>query len=174
MARRPKLDLSHISEIDWARFAVLVDGEGTIGIYREPRASKCGFGMRVVLSVSNADPRMMKWLVNTFGGNVRRTDKRNEPKGHFHKHWCFKWEVYSYVAHEMLVKCRPYFIIKGDQADTAIAFHETNLINRGRRGNPPELNDYKEELRLKIKAQKTEYLIPKSENDVGTSYERIN
>jgi len=118
----------HVSEIDWARLAVLIDGEGSIGIHRTPRQSKSGWHMRVVLEVANTDPRMMKWLHELLGGTVRCKDNSSQ-----RRHICFKWQIVGTGAHVILTKCLPYFLIKRDQAETAIAFRETLLINKGAR-----------------------------------------
>jgi hypothetical protein len=169
--RRVPLTFDKASEIDWARLAVLIDGEGTIGLNRCARKdSKSGYSIRAVLEVTNTDPRMMKWLIDTFGGRV--TCKHG---GRLRNFICFRWQVSHTNAYAALKRCLPYFLIKGDQAETLIAFQETVLENRGRTGNPPEVLELQEGLRQRLRRQKTENLWPVSLiTEVTDAHELLN
>lgn len=150
---------------------MLIDGEGSIQIQRGVRKSKSGYAMHVVVEISNTDPRMMKWLRDLFGGTVRCKGDAPSPR----RYICFKWQATGINAHVILTKCLPYFIIKRGQAETAIAFRETVLINKGRVGNSEELYAVQEMLHKKLKEQKTENLIPIINlGDVSTAYDLLN
>jgi hypothetical protein len=53
-------------------------------------------------------------------------------------------------AHDLLVKSRPYFITKGDQADIIIAFRET-VSRVGVKGHPPEVLAQRKQMREDLK-----------------------
>lgn len=116
--------LDDVSDIDWARLAVLIDGEGSISITKlKPSANARNktdcYYLRTF--VCNTDPRMILWCQERFGGAIRgkpRTDRlRHRP--------CWQWTIVAKGAEEVLQRCLPYFIIKREQADLALAFQKT-------------------------------------------------
>ncbi len=132
--RHRKADLSDIATIDWARLAAYLDGEGAILINENkspPRKTHSRVSHYVYLRVcvTNTDPRLIRWLVQTFGGAVV-TQQHKNPK------WrrAYKWHVSCGTAEAILRMCLPYFVCKRDQADLALAFQET--LKGYRRGNP--------------------------------------
>jgi len=142
MAQRnhsPKKDLSAVSVVDWARLAAFLDGEGSISIvyavHKTPRlASKRTQYEYVRLTIANTDPRLIDWLVATFGGIVRsRVYKRNDK-------WkpAFWWTSSCQRAAEILRGCLPYFILKRDRAELALALQAT-MVRSGRKGTPIEV-----------------------------------
>ena len=66
--RFPQPDLSQISQIDWARLAAYIDGEGCISI-----KSVAGYNAAarrvfyIDLAVTNTDVRLLSWLRSIFG-----------------------------------------------------------------------------------------------------------
>lgn len=129
---RPKIrgqarDYSHIDVLTWVRFAAFLDGEGHIGINRNK--TKRGVYDYLMVIVTNTDPRLIRWLIETFGGSVRR-GQRKSPKHRM----VFKWGVSCRDAEALLRGCLPYLLLKHDQAQIALAFQET--IKGYRRGNP--------------------------------------
>jgi hypothetical protein len=122
------------SEIDWARLAAYIDGEGCISIHRRKQYShKAKPGWRpnylVQVSIGNTDARLIKWLHATFGGFVGTYP---DPKN---RNWCFRWTAHSGKCSDLLKQCLPYFIMKREQAEIAIEFRSTyskEYVGRGR------------------------------------------
>lgn len=124
MKRSYQPPLDQVSEIDWAKPAVLIDGEGSISISKQKvtgarRTTKEFYHLRTF--VCNTDPRMILWCQERFGGSIRgkpREDrKRHRP--------CWQWTVVSQAAEDILARCLPHFIIKREQAEIALAFQKT-------------------------------------------------
>jgi len=135
------------SEIDWARLAALIDGEGSILMNRRNDRPQ-DVWLRVV--ICNTDPRMIIWLKEHFGGSVTvmRKSYREGYRGQI------KWHTSCRKAEWILRGCYQYLICKQDQADIAFAYRATTRGEGGHRGspNPPELTAYRNELREKLKA----------------------
>lgn len=105
------------SEIDWARLAAFIDGEGCIYISTPNR--KSGKGTCLYVGVTNTDPRLVSWLGNTFGGVVYG----NPHKKNTNVKWslAYKWVIASRQAVPILERCMPYFVIKKEQAEIGLA-----------------------------------------------------
>ena len=102
------------TEIDYARLAAYIDGEGHIGICtKKNRKAPYAFS----LSIGNTDKRLMEWLSGTFGGLPIRDKSTIRKK----KYWL--WFIGGEAAATLLENCLPYFIMKRDQAEIAIEFH---------------------------------------------------
>ena len=131
-------DLTAISLIEWARLAAFIDGEGCIRIATvKGHSSGSRRVMYVEVSVVNTDVRLVQWLVETFGGSTYTNNKRSS----LQHAPCFGWVASSRHAATLIAACLPYFLIKREQADVALAFQNTILPGRpyGRTGRPPEL-----------------------------------
>ena len=114
------------TEVDWARLAAYIDGEGSIFIAkRTPRCLVLG------VVVYNTDARLASWLKQTFGGSVTQSLYGKREK------FMFRWDARSRDAVSILEKALPYFIIKREQAEKALEFGEL-IRPRGfyRIGNP--------------------------------------
>jgi len=133
------------SELGWAAGAV--DGEGCIAIRtsRSVRSQRLQYGLYV--AVSNTDPRMPSRLAEMFGGNVVLKDARHRQRP------IYEWRVFSSKAALILQELRPYLVIKGEQADIAIAFAAT-LKRTG--AHSQEVREAREQMRRKISVLKTE------------------
>jgi hypothetical protein len=108
------------TEIDYARLAMAIDGEGAI--YIKPVYAKSGMYSQLCVSVSNCDPRLIMWCKDTFGfGAVHRNKHRSRGQ----QHDAYSWRVYSATAELILTQCLPYFIIKREQAEVALAYRKT-------------------------------------------------
>lgn len=150
MKRNPVPDLSQISAVDWARLAAYIDGEGCISIksvHGYNAAARRVFYVDV--AVINTDFRLTQWLKDTFGGSVFMNKRHlNEPK------WAptAAWNVASKHAIAILERALPYFIIKREQAETAIAFQATILPGRpyGCKGRPKELIDKQDQFKQRL------------------------
>lgn len=124
-----KFDAS--SEIDRARLAAYIDGEGTIYINRHRRSGKIKT-MRYMLSVvvTNTSLPLLAWLQSTFGGSVYA--KRFERYEGLSNRPCHTWHVNERQAEHILRCCLQYFIIKREQAVIGLAFRD--LMNQGSKG----------------------------------------
>jgi len=121
-----------IPQLDWAKLAAYIDGEGCIQIHRQRQYSKkVQPNWRphyiVQVSVTNTDPRLVVWCRERFGGYI--VLKSHE------KRQCFGWYVHSARCAWVLENCLPHFVMKKAQAEIAIAFRKTydrKYIGRGR------------------------------------------
>lgn len=118
---KPVLDrLSKVNEIDWARLASFIDGEGTITISGKSRGH-----LNIRMSVSNTDARLMLWLRSNFCGTVTPVESQGpncKPS--------FIWTVGTRHGELLLKRIRPYLIMKGEQADIALEFRKTIRFGR--------------------------------------------
>jgi hypothetical protein len=124
------MDFAIIRDLDWARLAAFIDGEGCVSVRARNNNKSCTGGRVCTpeVSVANTDPRLMGWLQSTFGGNVRGF--KNGPK---QQKVCFKWEPKYSEIREVLTGCLPYFIIKREQAEIVIVL-KTLLMSKTHRG----------------------------------------
>lgn len=126
--------MNNISQLDWARLAAYIDGEGCIFIHRQKQYSqKAKSNWKphyiVQVTVTNTDPRLIVWLRGNFGGFIVSQEKSGKCRTYF------KWTAHSKACADILTNCLPYFIIKRKQAEIAIAFRATynrKYIGRGK------------------------------------------
>ena len=103
-----------MNKTDLAYFAGIIDGEGSIMLYRDKQRRTF---MRVMVGNTN------EWLINqlcfSFGGvkNVTRQ---------YHLIWkpCWHWSIHGSKAVEFLKLILPYLKLKRAQAEIAIRFQE--------------------------------------------------
>jgi hypothetical protein len=100
---------------DLARLAAYIDGEGHISIARVGRR----LTHKMQVHITNTDVRLVVWLKDTFGGEYRVKGETVS------KRRVWYWYVGSSLANSLLRQCLPYFIMKRDQAEIAIAYHRT-------------------------------------------------
>jgi hypothetical protein len=122
------------NEIDYARLAAFIDGEGCILIHRQKQYSRKAkphwrphYIVQVV--ITNTSAALVKWCKETFGGFITPYASPDRKKQ------CFKWTSHSGECCEILTRCLPYFIIKRNQAEIAIEFRGTyskEYVGRGR------------------------------------------
>lgn len=119
------------NHVDLARLAAYIDGEGHISI-----TSKDGgtVASHMMIQVGNTDPRLSTWLKGTFGGNLKDVTTPIRKK----RYWL--WYANGRVGAELLRQCLPYFVMKRDQAEIAIAFQSLvglskSQPSRSRSGN---------------------------------------
>lgn len=155
--KRVRKDFSHVSEIDWARLAALIDGEGHIQIamcrHKSNKAGRAEYEY-VNLGIANTDPRLHEWLVSRFGGKVyvqvrNGKAKKAVERGHLWKP-AYRWNVACVHACDLLERARPYFILKGEQADIALALQRTKRMF-GVKGMPNEVIEERTKLRAQLK-----------------------
>ena len=146
---RPKIrgvqnDLSQISVIDWARLAAYIDGEGHIALNENKMSNGKRYAyLRVI--VTNTDPRLIIWLQRMFGGGVVRVERQQAQ----HRR-AFKWTASCRHAEAILRGCLPYFIMKRDQADIALAFQETLRGYHRWKPRPEDVSDLRTQYREQL------------------------
>lgn len=97
------------------------DGEGTVGISHVKHPSADYYNVRV--AIINTNRAILDAIQGTFGGSVGSHDKRRSDK---HKQsWQVQW--YSESAIEFLRTIYPYVIVKRDQIELALKFHDFRL-----------------------------------------------
>jgi hypothetical protein len=120
--------LNRASQIDYARLAAYIDGEGHLGISVSPPRGR-GVTPRhcMVMTVTNTSELLFQWITSTFGGKAIMANHNNRKPN---TKPCWRWLVSELQAEEVVRRCLPYFIIKGEQARIALAFRD--LINETR------------------------------------------
>jgi hypothetical protein len=116
------------TQIEWAKLAAFVDGEGTIVIVK----ARLHY-TQLVIRVANTDPRLPLWCKKFFGGRVYASStnkRRNSTLRLF-----YTWTTQSQKAEDILRGCLPHFTLKREQAEVALAYRETF---RHIKGNTPE------------------------------------
>lgn len=101
-----------------AYVAGIVDGEGYIGVVkREMTGSMRSTRYAGVLVVGNTSRRLIEALVAAFDiGSVTYRRGGERKKG------CFLWAIQSRNARDVLVRVRPYLVVKRAQADLVVEF----------------------------------------------------
>lgn len=127
------------SELDWARMAAYIDGEGSILI--NPRRSKArpddpaGAGVFYLkVTVANTDVRLMEWIKHRFGGSWNEANTAKYYEGRNAK-TAYHWTASSGRAAWILYNCFKFFVIKQEQAEIGISLQESmHLFVRGTGG----------------------------------------
>jgi len=139
-----------VSEVNWARLAAYIDGEGTIMIQR----SDVKTGLKhpcfvLTVIVANTDLRLMEWLSRTFTGNVYFSQSA---KSRFRSHKiCHSWRQFEERAAVILEHCMPYFIMKKEQAEIGLAYREIRKMgSKGRKLTSADIQ-MREEMRSKMR-----------------------
>jgi hypothetical protein len=144
------------SKTNWARLAAYIDGEGSICILRsldkKMTPGRVFAREAMYVSIANTDPRLLLWCQKNFGGRVWISHVRTTSRP------VLMWRVHARHASRVLEGCLPFFIIKKEQAEIAIAWQRTRIATTntwGRKGLPAcvvmERADLQSELkRLKL------------------------
>jgi len=120
------------TDIDWARLAAYIDGEGCICIGQKrvlngPERKCTSTRTYLNIIIANTDPRLSEWLRDTFGGSIQlHRPHKNNPKWSLGYHWI----TGNRQAKWVLEGCLPFFIMKRAQAEIGIA-HQ-NLCDYGK------------------------------------------
>jgi len=119
------------SEIDWARLAAYIDGEGYICIRK--RVRKEGRwnwqAFDICIRLSNTDPRLPLWCKQTFGGFL------NDMYGIEYRHCkkaLYAWDVHGTNCRAILEGVLPYSIIKQEQIKIGLAYLDTLKLGKER------------------------------------------
>ena len=122
--------LGQVREIEWAKLAAFIDGEGCIYINCQ-KSKQLAVSPRHFLSVviTNTGTPLMVWLKSTFGGSVFAV--RSSSK--LSKKPLYRWQVNEVLAECILQRCLPYFTLKRAQAEVGLAFRALKKAGRARR-----------------------------------------
>ena len=106
--------------------AGLFDGEGSISIVivkqnKDPNI----LTHRLMLSLTNTDSSLTRWLLENFGGFVSKHSSAGRQKPEHKK--SERWQCSNAHAERFLRAIRPYLIAKAERADVGIALRETRL-----------------------------------------------
>lgn len=127
----PELPYGPLSVEEIAYLAGIVDGEGTIGIYKQGPPGTRHYDLKLI--VTNSSFPLIRWVQTRIGGAVvfRPAAKVG---------WRDMWHVVVVQrrAAEVIRLCRPFLIVKTPQADLAARFIEDTVFARARRVSDAE------------------------------------
>jgi hypothetical protein len=116
--------MATLTEIDWAKLAAFIDGEGTIVIIKARKHYT-----QLVIRIANTDPRLPMWCFRNFGGKIYAYSGKGKQRRYF------TWATQSQKAENILRMCLPHFLLKREQALVALEYRDTF---RHRKGRTPE------------------------------------
>lgn len=127
----------------WMWLAAMIDGEGTIGIYKYSKHSYL-----VRLQVSNTSEELIDYLKEKYNRNKHGPYKQKEER----RKDVFEWKCHSKEAIRLIKQIKPYLVIKREQAQLAIrAWEDTFRINYRNREIPRYALDKREEYYQQMK-----------------------
>jgi hypothetical protein len=106
---------------DWIRLAAYIDGEGTIAV--KNLTTKSGRYSQLIVAIANTDPRLPMWCKENFGGLLYASDNNTKKSAKWRRY--FRWIAHSAHAESIVRQCLPYFLLKREQAEVALAYRET-------------------------------------------------
>jgi hypothetical protein len=133
------------SDVDWARLAAYIDGEGCIRIASMKTKHAPRPYLYLDIRISNTSKVLMIWLKDTFGGKIYEFKHKNERWATSHQ-----WMVACLYAGEILKGCLPHFVLKRDQAEVALEFQATKTKRWGVKGTPEDIIETQYALQEKL------------------------
>jgi len=131
------------NEIQWSQLAAFIDGEGTIVIIK----ARLHY-TQLVIRVANTDPRLPMWCKKLFGGKVYACDNnRKNNRRRF-----YTWAIQAQKAEDILRGCLPFFLLKKEQAEVALAYRETFRHKKGKT-NEQDLTPERMEVRQRYREE---------------------
>lgn len=141
---------------DWARLAAYIDGEGSINFSMGGKGKEeYSPTLMARLCVTNTDPRLIKWCVETFGMSWNKKDMASDKRGRQDK-WkpAFFAICHAYRAAWVATNCLPWFILKREQAEVLIDHQNTTQVGLWKRGvarkTPQDILQYRSSLKTKM------------------------
>lgn len=98
--------------------AGIIDGEGSLIVSRSNRGSYMNYYGRI--HVKNTDYRLIKWLLDHFGGNVHHHPPADLVKHKIAYSWYFSGDAHD--KETLLLAVMPYLIVKKEQAKILVEF----------------------------------------------------
>jgi hypothetical protein len=143
-------------ELQYAYLAGLIDGEGTITVYKHQQHMRPTFQLKPRLIVSNTHQGVLNELVLRHGGYSRPHRKAQGQRSA-----SFQWRVFAAEEiHPIIQGVMPYLLIKRHHADLITEFIESRRLARGRskyeKGyTPREMDIYQEMSILNLRGAET-------------------
>lgn len=107
---------------NWPYLAAMIDGEGCVCISKYKKNKNGHPGYIVTVSITNTKEKLMKWLIEHFGGRYF-TQWRNSNEGAHNKRLIYTWRVSGQKNREtVLLGTIPYLVLKREQALIALKF----------------------------------------------------
>ena len=129
--------ISGVSDMDFARLAAYIDGEGSLQINQNVklvgRMKNKSQNLNVI--ISNTNVPFIEWLKSTFGGSVYFV--KYEKCKHLGKKQVMRWQVNDRKAELILSRCLEYMIIKKPQAEVGLAFMKLKRQKGAAAGKSP-------------------------------------
>lgn len=119
-----RLPLPRLSKQQWAYIAGLIDGEGTVSLFKsDPKHNRGSHTLQI--SIVNTYKPVLDWVKLHLGGYITTRSRKNVK-------WrtAYQWKLYHRQASGALRRMLPYLIIKKRQARLAIRF--SKRLSRGR------------------------------------------
>jgi len=116
------------THLDWARLAAFIDGEGTIAI--KNLRTKSGRYSQLIVAIANTDPRLPMWCRENFGGLLYACDSNANKSAKWRR--SYRWITHSAQAETIIKNCLPYFLLKKEQAEIALAYRKTFRCKGGK------------------------------------------
>jgi len=134
-------------ELNLARLAAYIDGEGTIDLQRSSQGEGRAPSYKLRVVIANTDIRLLAWCKINFGGSVRMNRKGEETRLP-----AYIWEMSgARQCVSLLRELLPFFVIKREQAEIGIVFGKTfSPSNRDPRGLGDAVRAERDELRGQI------------------------
>lgn len=139
---------------DWIRLAAYIDGEGSINLTPRPTDTGSTLTLCGKVVVTNTDPRLSKWCLETFGMKVSwRRGTIKDPRA---VNWkpCYVAQACAYKAAWILQNCLPWFLLKREQAQVVLDHQETTQVGTWARGKgvktPQDILQYRKSLKEKL------------------------
>lgn len=112
-----------LSQTEVAYIAGLLDGEGTVAIFRQRTQNRRGgiwIGYSVHVNIANTNTEMLDWVAQRVGGKVYQRAKENYQNRPWKAVWY--WHLYGHNATSFLRLVQPYVIAKRQQVALALEF----------------------------------------------------
>lgn len=112
---------------DIAYLAGIIDGEGSIVIYKyqRPNTKKMDYGGFVC--VGSTSQELILWLCKNVGGKWCNIKKSKETYKN-----CYRWSQYGKDALMTVMRVSPYLIVKRKHAELYIQFYASIMEHRDR------------------------------------------
>lgn len=115
----PKLELT---DVQAAWLAALIDGEGTIGVYREKRElNTLGFRYHPTVEIFNSNKALIDKIAEIVPGYIREKGPERVLKGHKR---VYAFSIHGRYISQVLRKLESILIVKQKQAAAVILFLE--------------------------------------------------
>jgi hypothetical protein len=128
---------------DWCRLAAFLDGEGSLGLSKNSKRTLTR------LSVTGTSEDLILWLVETFGGAFH---ERGEWKKNSNWSVAYNWSCSAARAAWILWNCKPWFIIKGKQAELLLEYQNSvdNTVQNRYKLLPNEIKEWRDMISKEI------------------------